>query len=41
LGERLADLGQLDEDDRAAVLRIVDGLLAKNRVKAGFAGDTS
>ena len=28
LGERLADLGQLDEDDRAAVLCIVDGLLA-------------
>ena len=36
LGERLADLGQLDEDDRTAVLRIVDGLLAKNRVKVAL-----
>ncbi|GAC1541232.1 MAG: hypothetical protein NVS3B12_28680 [Acidimicrobiales bacterium] len=36
LGERLADLGQLDEDDRSAVLRIVEGLLAKNRVKAAL-----
>lgn len=36
LGERLADLGHLDEDDRAAVLHIVDGLLAKNRVKAAL-----
>lgn len=40
LGQRLADLGALDEADRDAVLQILDGLIAKNRVRAALT-DTS
>lgn len=33
LAARLAELGALDDADRDAVLHIIDGLIAKNRVR--------
>lgn len=36
LAQRLADLDQLTEDDRAAVLHILDGLLANTRIRAAL-----
>lgn len=33
LAARLAELGALDDTDRDAVLHIIDGLIAKNRVR--------
>lgn len=36
LAERIIELGQLDDTDRQAVLHIIEGLIAKNRVKAAF-----
>ena len=33
LANRLHQLGQLDPDDRNAILHILDGLIAKNRVR--------
>ncbi len=33
LAARLAELGTLDDTDRDAVLHIIDGLIAKNRVR--------
>lgn len=36
LGARLADLDQLSDDDRNAVLRILDGLLANTRIRAAL-----
>ena len=33
LGARLADLGQLNDTDRAALLHILDGLLANTRIR--------
>ena len=33
LADRLHQLGQLDPDDRNAILHILDGLIAKNRVR--------
>lgn len=35
-GERLSDLADLNPDDHDAVLRIIDGLLTKNRVTAAL-----
>ncbi|HTZ85566.1 MAG TPA: helix-turn-helix transcriptional regulator [Solirubrobacteraceae bacterium] len=34
LGEHLGDLAELSEDDRAALLRVLDGLVARSRLKA-------
>ena len=42
LGERLGDLGELSDEDRQVVLEVIDGLLARNRLKliAGGLGDS-
>jgi len=37
LAQHLAELGALDEADRDAVLHIIDGLIAKNRVRHALA----
>jgi len=34
LGERLADLAELSDEDRAALLNVLDALVAKSRLKA-------
>lgn len=34
LGGRLAELSELSDEDRAALLNVLDGLLAKSRLKA-------
>lgn len=36
LADRVADLANLDPDDRDAILHILDGLIAKNRVRAAL-----
>jgi transcriptional regulator with XRE-family HTH domain len=36
LGERLAHLDQLSDDDRAALTHIIDGLLANTRIRAAL-----
>lgn len=36
LADRVADLAALDPDDRDAILHILDGLIAKNRVRAAL-----
>ena len=41
LGERLANLDQLSDDDRAALIHIIDGLLANTRVRNALAGQAS
>jgi len=41
LGERLANLDQLSHDDRAALIHIIDGLLANTRVRNALAGQAS
>lgn len=41
LGERLAHLNQLSDDDRAALIHIIDGLLANTRVRNALTGQAS
>jgi transcriptional regulator with XRE-family HTH domain len=33
LGDHLAHVGELSDDDRAALINVLDGLVAKNRLK--------
>jgi hypothetical protein len=40
LGERLADIGELGEEDRAHLLSVIDAFVTKNRLRA-LAGGTS
>lgn len=41
LGARLTDLDQLSDPDRAAVLHILDGLLANTRIRAALTNATA
>lgn len=41
LGERLAQLDQLTPDDRAALIHILDHMLANNRARAALTGHAS
>jgi transcriptional regulator with XRE-family HTH domain len=41
LGERLAHLDQLSDDDRQALIHIIDGLLANTRIRAALTGQAS
>jgi transcriptional regulator with XRE-family HTH domain len=38
LGERLATIAELDEDDRHSLLNVIDGLVTKSRIKALASG---
>lgn len=38
LGEHLGDLAELSEEDRSALLNVLDGLVAKSRLKALVGG---
>ncbi|MGH9170156.1 MAG: helix-turn-helix domain-containing protein [Acidimicrobiales bacterium] len=38
LGNRLADFSELSDEDRASLLNVLDGLLAKSRLKALVGG---
>jgi transcriptional regulator with XRE-family HTH domain len=38
LGERMAQLNELSDDDRAALVHILDGLLANTRIRAALTG---
>jgi hypothetical protein len=38
LGEHLGDLAELSEEDRSSLLNVLDGLVAKSRLKALVGG---
>ncbi len=36
LAEHLTAIGELDDEDRTAILRILDGLITKNRIRTAL-----